>query len=67
MGLIEFGEMRTVQSEDNPEGNAQTDCNGSLGRNRIVEPNTGKMFISQPRSYGSFLLVKEATVEKGQS
>nr|GFD24345.1 hypothetical protein [Tanacetum cinerariifolium] len=40
---------------------------GRSGEIRIVEQNTGKVFISNHVPYGSFILVKEGdVVEKGQ-
>lgn len=65
-GLIEFEEMRTVESEDS-EGNPQTVVMGRSGEVRIVNPNDrNQIYISNNVPYGAFLRVKEGdTVKKG--
>lgn len=65
-GLIEFEEMRTVESED-AEGNAQTVVMGRSGEVRIVNPSDrNQVLISNNVPYGAFLRVKEGdTVKKG--
>jgi DNA-directed RNA polymerase subunit beta' len=65
-GLIEFEEMRTVESEDS-EGNPQTVVMGRSGEVRIVNPNDrNQVYISNNVPYGAFLRVKEGdTVKKG--
>jgi DNA-directed RNA polymerase subunit beta' len=63
-GVIEFEEMRTVQSQDN-EGNAQTVVMGRSGEIKIVSPTDRNLvFISNNVPYGAFLRVKEGDVVK---
>ncbi|TAE30065.1 MAG: DNA-directed RNA polymerase subunit beta' [Cytophagales bacterium] len=64
-GLIEFEEMRTVQSEDS-EGNPQTVVMGRSGEIKIVNPNDrNQVYISNNVPYGAFLRVKDGdTVKK---
>ncbi|MBC3784397.1 DNA-directed RNA polymerase subunit beta' [Spirosoma utsteinense] len=65
-GLIEFEEMRMVESQDN-EGNPQTVVMGRSGEIRIVNPNDrNTVLISNNVPYGAFLRVKDGdTVKKG--
>ncbi|GAB3541709.1 DNA-directed RNA polymerase subunit beta' [Spirosoma fluminis] len=63
-GLIEFEEMRTVESEDN-EGNPQTVVMGRSGEVRIVNPNDRNVvLISNNVPYGAFLRVKDGDMVK---
>ncbi|GAB3892051.1 DNA-directed RNA polymerase subunit beta' [Spirosoma agri] len=63
-GLIEFEEMRTVQSED-AEGNPQTVVMGRSGEIRIVNPNDRNVvLISNNVPYGAFLRVKDGDMVK---
>jgi DNA-directed RNA polymerase subunit beta' len=65
-GLIEFEEMRTVESED-AEGNPQTVVMGRSGEVRIVNPeDRNQVLISNNVPYGAFLRVKDGDmVTKG--
>ncbi|MGF7215905.1 DNA-directed RNA polymerase subunit beta' [Spirosoma lacussanchae] len=63
-GLIEFEEMRTVESEDS-EGNPQTVVMGRSGEIRIVNPNDRNVvLISNNVPYGAFLRVKDGDIVK---
>jgi DNA-directed RNA polymerase subunit beta' len=65
-GVVEFEDIRTVAGV-NSEGAETNVVMGRSGEVRIVEKNTGKVFIANHVPYGSFLLVKEGQeVEKGQ-
>ncbi len=65
-GLIEFEEMRTVQSEDS-EGKSLTIVMGRSGEVKIVNPeDRNQVYISNNIPYGAFLRVKDGdTVKKG--
>ncbi|WP_019989583.1 DNA-directed RNA polymerase subunit beta' [Rudanella lutea] len=63
-GLIEFEEMRTVESEDS-EGNPQTVVMGRSGEVRIVNPDDrNQVYISNNVPYGAFLRVKDGDMVK---
>jgi DNA-directed RNA polymerase subunit beta' len=63
-GVIEFEEMRTVESQDN-EGNPQTVVMGRSGEIKIVSPTDRNLvYISNNVPYGAFLRVKEGDVVK---
>ncbi|WP_266362315.1 DNA-directed RNA polymerase subunit beta' [Tellurirhabdus rosea] len=66
-GLIQFEEMRTVESLDN-EGNPVTVVMGRSGEVKIVDPaNPNTVLISNNVPYGAFLRVKEGQmVEKNE-
>ncbi|MGA0556158.1 DNA-directed RNA polymerase subunit beta' [Larkinella sp. VNQ87] len=65
-GIVQFEEMRTVESVDN-EGNPITVVMGRSGEIKIVDPaNPNLVLISNNVPYGAFLRVKENTqVKKG--
>ncbi|GGE97697.1 DNA-directed RNA polymerase subunit beta' [Hymenobacter cavernae] len=64
-GVVEFEDIRTVDST-NAEGEKVKVVMGRSGEIRIVEPNTGKVYISNHVPYGSFLYADEGQqVEKG--
>ncbi|OUJ75185.1 DNA-directed RNA polymerase subunit beta' [Hymenobacter crusticola] len=64
-GAVEFEDIRTVDST-NAEGEKVKVVMGRSGEIRIVEPNTGKVYISNHVPYGSFLYVDEGQqVDKG--
>ena len=63
-GLIEFEEMRTVQSEDN-DGKIQTIVMGRSGEVKIVNPqDRNQVYISNNVPYGAFLRVKDGDMVK---
>ena len=63
-GLIEFEEMRMVETQDN-EGNPQTVVMGRSGEIRIVNPNDRNLvLISNNVPYGAFLRVKDGDMVK---
>jgi DNA-directed RNA polymerase subunit beta' len=65
-GVVQFEEMRTVESVDN-EGNSITVVMGRSGEVKIVDPaNPNLILISNNVPYGAFLRVKEnQPVKKG--
>ncbi|RAK02196.1 DNA-directed RNA polymerase subunit beta' [Larkinella arboricola] len=65
-GIVQFEEMRTVESVDN-EGNPITVVMGRSGEVKIVDPaNPNLVLISNNVPYGAFLRVKEnQPVKKG--
>ncbi|MFD1143842.1 DNA-directed RNA polymerase subunit beta' [Larkinella insperata] len=65
-GIVQFEEMRTVESVDN-EGNPITVVMGRSGEVKIVDPaNPNLILISNNVPYGAFLRVKEnQPVKKG--
>ena len=64
-GIIEFEDVRTVGTPGADGQNVQV-VMGRSGEVRIVEPKTGRLFISHHVPYGSFMLVKEGQeVHKG--
>ncbi|WP_234736405.1 DNA-directed RNA polymerase subunit beta' [Tellurirhabdus bombi] len=65
-GVVQFEEMRTVESADN-EGNSVTVVMGRSGEVKVVDPtNPNLILISNNVPYGAFLRVKEGQrVEKG--
>ncbi|WP_207432909.1 DNA-directed RNA polymerase subunit beta' [Sabulibacter ruber] len=64
-GVIEFEDVRTIETT-NAEGEPVKVVMGRSGEVKIVEPNTGKLLISNHVPYGSFLLIDEGqTVVKG--
>ena len=60
-GKVEFDGLRFVDSE-NEEGKKVRVVLGRTGELRIVDPKTGKLFITNNVPYGSNLLVKEGDV-----
>jgi DNA-directed RNA polymerase subunit beta' len=64
-GTVEFEDIRTVATTTD-EGVKGKVVMGRSGEVRIVDPATGKVFISNHVPYGSFLIVDEGQqVEKG--
>ena len=64
-GKIEFEDIRTVEAEDD-EGNLKQSVLSRVGEVRIVNPETGRVYVSKHVQYGSDLFVKEGdTVKEG--
>ncbi|MCJ8166902.1 DNA-directed RNA polymerase subunit beta' [Pontibacter sp. E15-1] len=64
-GKIEFEDIRSLDTVNN-EGAPVKVVMGRSGEVRVVDPNTGKLLISNHVPYGSFLHVTDGqTVEKG--
>ncbi len=63
-GKVEFDDVRTVQTKDAADKTAIV--LSRTGEVRIVDPKTGKVFITQHVPYGSTLFVQEGQeIEKG--
>ncbi|WP_276497750.1 DNA-directed RNA polymerase subunit beta' [Pontibacter litorisediminis] len=64
-GKIEFEDVRSLDTVNN-EGEPVKVVMGRSGEVKVVDPNTGKLLISNHVPYGSFLHVNEGqVVEKG--
>ncbi|AMM51366.1 DNA-directed RNA polymerase subunit beta' [Rufibacter sp. DG15C] len=64
-GKIEFEDVRTIDTT-NAEGDRVKVVMGRSGEVKVVDPNTGKLLISNHVPYGSFLVVDEGQeVAKG--
>ncbi|WP_161889986.1 DNA-directed RNA polymerase subunit beta' [Pontibacter russatus] len=64
-GKIEFEDVRSLDTVNN-EGEPVKVVMGRSGEVKVVDPNTGKLLISNHVPYGSFLHVNDGqTVEKG--
>jgi DNA-directed RNA polymerase subunit beta' len=65
-GVVEFEELRSIDTADS-EGEALAVVMGRSGEIKIVEPDSGKILISNHVPYGAFLKVKDGQkVEKDQ-
>ncbi|MBC5774101.1 DNA-directed RNA polymerase subunit beta' [Pontibacter sp. KCTC 32443] len=66
-GKIEYEDVRTIDTINN-EGEPVKVVMGRSGEVKIVDPNTGKLFISNHVPYGSFLTVTDGQIiEKGDN
>jgi DNA-directed RNA polymerase subunit beta' len=65
-GKIEFEDVRSLETVNN-EGEPVRVVMGRSGEVRVVDPNTGKLLISNHVPYGSFLHVNDGQlIEKGE-
>jgi DNA-directed RNA polymerase subunit beta' len=64
-GVVEYEDIRALDTLNN-EGDKVKVVMGRSGELRVVDPNTGKLLISNHAPYGSFILVENGqTVAKG--